>query len=108
MIKALMVCLGLEPRVAGWKVHMYPLSYGGTPIYYFSFLRLLLRSSFLDGKSFLRYGNTELPKTNPQFSKPDGFGLHKHQCNFYKKYRLQMIRLECYAALAFELSTSQE
>ena len=26
-----MVCLGLEPGVAGWKVQTNPLSYGGTP-----------------------------------------------------------------------------
>ena len=26
-----MVCLGLEPGAAGWKVQMNPLSYGGTP-----------------------------------------------------------------------------
>ena len=25
-----MVCLGLEPGVAGWKVQTNPLSYGGT------------------------------------------------------------------------------
>ena len=31
-----MVCLGLEPRVAGWKAHRNPLSYGGTPIFLFS------------------------------------------------------------------------
>ena len=30
-IKAQMVCLGFEPRVAGWKAQMDPLSYGGTP-----------------------------------------------------------------------------
>ena len=28
--KAQMVCLGLEPGVAGWKVQTNPLSYGGT------------------------------------------------------------------------------
>ena len=27
-----MVCLGLEPRAAGWNVHSNPLSYGGTPL----------------------------------------------------------------------------
>ena len=26
-----MVCLGLEPGVAGWKAQTNPLSYGGTP-----------------------------------------------------------------------------
>ena len=26
-----MVCLGLEPRAARWKVQTNPLSYGGTP-----------------------------------------------------------------------------
>ena len=26
-----MVCLGLEPGVAGWKMQTNPLSYGGTP-----------------------------------------------------------------------------
>ena len=25
-----MVCLGLEPKVAGWKVQINPLSYGST------------------------------------------------------------------------------
>ena len=25
------MCLGLKPRVAGWKVQTNPLSYGGTP-----------------------------------------------------------------------------
>ena len=29
-----MVCLGLEPGVAGWKAQMNPLSYGGTPHLY--------------------------------------------------------------------------
>ena len=28
-----MVCLGFEPRVAGWKAQTNPLSYGGTPYY---------------------------------------------------------------------------
>ena len=28
-----MVYLGLEPRVAGWKVQTNPLSYDGTPLY---------------------------------------------------------------------------
>ena len=27
-----MVCLGFEPRAAGWKAQSDPLSYGGTPI----------------------------------------------------------------------------
>ena len=27
-----MVCLGLEPGAAGWKVQTNPLSYGGTPM----------------------------------------------------------------------------
>ena len=27
-----MMCLGSEPRVAGWKTQTNPLSYGGTPI----------------------------------------------------------------------------
>ena len=27
----LMVCLGLEPGVAGWKAQTNPMSYGGTP-----------------------------------------------------------------------------
>ena len=26
-----MVCLGVKPRAAGWKVQTNPLSYGGTP-----------------------------------------------------------------------------
>ena len=26
-----MVCLGLEPRVAGWNAQTNPLSYGDTP-----------------------------------------------------------------------------
>ena len=26
-----MVCLGFEPRAAGWKAQTDPLSYGGTP-----------------------------------------------------------------------------
>ena len=30
LIKALMVCLGLKPRAAGWKAHTNPLSYCGT------------------------------------------------------------------------------
>ena len=25
-----MVCFGVEPRTAGWKAQMNPLSYGGT------------------------------------------------------------------------------
>ena len=29
-----MVCLGLEPRAAGWKVQTNPLSYGGIPSYF--------------------------------------------------------------------------
>ena len=36
-----MVCLGLEPGVAGWKVQTNPLSYGGTPlITFFLFINL--------------------------------------------------------------------
>ena len=31
LIKALMVCWGLEPRAAGWKAQTNPLSYVGTP-----------------------------------------------------------------------------
>ena len=31
MISAWLVCLGLEPRVAGWKEQCNPLSYVGTP-----------------------------------------------------------------------------
>ena len=27
-----MMCLGLEPGAAGWKVETNPLSYGGTPM----------------------------------------------------------------------------
>ena len=30
-----MVCLGLEPGVAGWKAQTNPLSYSGTPMYCF-------------------------------------------------------------------------
>ena len=30
LIKAQIECLGFEPGVAGWKVQMNPLSYGGT------------------------------------------------------------------------------
>ena len=30
-----MACLGVEPGVAGWKVQMNPLSYGGTPKAYY-------------------------------------------------------------------------
>ena len=30
LVKVLMVCLGLKPGVAGWKVKTNPLSYGGT------------------------------------------------------------------------------
>ena len=33
-----MVCLGFEPRAAGWKAQTNPLSYGGTPFTY-SFLK---------------------------------------------------------------------
>ena len=29
LMKAQMVCLGLEPGVAGWKTQTNPLSYGG-------------------------------------------------------------------------------
>ena len=29
MENAMKVCLGLEPRVAGWKAQTNPLSYGG-------------------------------------------------------------------------------
>ena len=31
LIKASMMCMGLEPGVTDWKVLMNPLSYGGTP-----------------------------------------------------------------------------
>ena len=34
LIRALMVCLGLEPGAAGWKVQTNPLSYGGNPYLY--------------------------------------------------------------------------
>ena len=30
-----MVCFGLEPSAAGWKVQTNPLSYGGTPKQHF-------------------------------------------------------------------------
>ena len=40
-----MVCLGLEPRVAGWKAQMNPLSYGGTPFC----LELILQAMTLFG-----------------------------------------------------------
>ena len=30
MIQAWMVCLGLQPWVAEWKLQLNPLSYGGT------------------------------------------------------------------------------
>ena len=30
MIKAQMVCLGVEPGAAGWKAQTNPLSFGGT------------------------------------------------------------------------------
>ena len=31
-----MVCLGLEPGAAGWKVQTNPLSYSGTPLSFLS------------------------------------------------------------------------
>ena len=34
-----MVCFGLKPRVAGWQVQTSPLSYGDTPLGYFSKLK---------------------------------------------------------------------
>ena len=33
MIKAYMVCLGLEPGAAGWKAQTNPLSYGNIPCF---------------------------------------------------------------------------
>jgi len=30
-MKAQMVCLGLEPRAAGWKAQTNPMSYGAIP-----------------------------------------------------------------------------
>ena len=33
LIKALMVCLGLEPGAAGWKAQTNPLSYGGNILF---------------------------------------------------------------------------
>ena len=33
-----MACLGVEPREAGWKAQMNPLSYGGTPSYHDKFV----------------------------------------------------------------------
>ena len=41
LIKALMVCLGLEHGAAGWKALMNPLSYGGTPVSNLSILTLV-------------------------------------------------------------------
>ena len=38
LIKAWMVCMGFEPRVAGWKAQTNPLSYGGNP----SFIRVFV------------------------------------------------------------------
>ena len=44
-----MVCLGFEPRAAGWKARTNPLSYGGTLINYIvaSILFLIYSSSTL-------------------------------------------------------------
>ena len=47
-----MVCLGLEPRAAGWWAKMIPLSYGSTPT---SVTRL---GDLLDfGQLFKAFGN---------------------------------------------------
>ena len=35
MIKAQMVCFGLEPVEAGWKAQKNPLCYGYTPLYFY-------------------------------------------------------------------------
>ena len=40
-----MVCLGLEPRAAGWKAQMNPLSYGG-PLY-LHYINLYLTTTIL-------------------------------------------------------------
>ena len=42
-----MVCLGLEPRVAGWKTQTNPLSYGGTPFSGRSYLEKLKRTKLV-------------------------------------------------------------
>ena len=49
-----MVCLGFEPRAAGWKAQTNPLSYGGIP----DVIMLLLtswigRNGLFDTNSFL-------------------------------------------------------
>ena len=42
-----MVCLGLEPRAAGWKAQTNPLSYGGTPQTIVVSEKVFIKSSFL-------------------------------------------------------------
>ena len=37
LMKAQMVCLGLEPGTAGWKAQTNPLSYGGTRVLFLIF-----------------------------------------------------------------------
>ena len=43
-MKAKMVCFGLEPGAAEWKVQTNPVSYGGTPLQQLSFLFNLFES----------------------------------------------------------------
>ena len=40
-----MVCLGLEPRAAGWKAQTNPLSHGGTPCFFVFLLPLSVHPS---------------------------------------------------------------
>ena len=43
-----MVCLGLEPGAAGWKLQTNPLSYGGTPFVNFHYLQMVFSENSLD------------------------------------------------------------
>ena len=56
-----MVCLGLEPMAAGWKLQTNPLSYGGTPIICnHRFILCLISSQELKLLAFLAYHKCSL------------------------------------------------
>ena len=47
LIKAQMVCMGVESGATGWKAQTNPLSYGGTPLFVFSYYFLLFWTRYI-------------------------------------------------------------
>ena len=80
-----MVCLGLEPGAAGWKMQTNPLSYGGTPTFFilkkigptpasFSFIFSLFKQTLLQFLQQINVKNVmSIQYTAPGFE-PTTFG----------------------------------